>query len=157
MHHFRSSIGLLVIISHRHRIEFANRVISFQNTTWIFPSNGRTCFHLRPRNFRIIAFADSAFRYKIIDTSFSLLIAWIPVLYGRIFYFGIIHDYNFHNSSMQLVFVAHRSSTTFEIRNIRIVVGHNKRSFELPRINGIYTKISRKFHRTANAFWNIHK
>ena len=40
-----------------HRIEFSSRIISTQDTTGIFPSNGRSGFHLCPAQFAIHSFA----------------------------------------------------------------------------------------------------
>ena len=58
---------------------------------------------------------------------------------------------------MQLIFIPHRRRTSFQIRNVRIVVRHNQRTFKLPRVTGIDTEIGGKFHRTTYPFRNIHE
>ena len=58
---------------------------------------------------------------------------------------------------MQLVLIAHRSSTTFQIGHIAPVVAHDERTFELPRIPRIDPEISGKLHRATHAFGDIDK
>ncbi len=49
------------------------------------------------RSLEVIAFAHASLRHEIIDTAFPVLIARIPILHGRIFHFGTIMHYNFHD------------------------------------------------------------
>ena len=49
MNHFRSGISLLIVVRYSYGIEFSGRVIARQNTGRVFPSDGRTGFHLCPR------------------------------------------------------------------------------------------------------------
>ena len=58
---------------------------------------------------------------------------------------------------MQLVLIAHRCRTAFQIRNITVVIGNNQRTFKLSGICRIDTEISRKFHRTTYSLGNIDK
>ena len=58
---------------------------------------------------------------------------------------------------MQLVFVAGRCCTTFEVRYIAVFVGNNKCAFELAGIYGVDTEVGRQFHRAAYAFGNVNK
>ena len=44
--HLRSGICLLVIVGYSNRIELTDRIIAGQDTTRVFPGNGRTGFHL---------------------------------------------------------------------------------------------------------------
>ena len=119
MNHLRARIRLLVVIRHRHTIEFSRRVISRQNTGRVFPRNSRTCLHLCPGEFTVRTFAVTTFRNEVIDTAFAFGITRIPVLYGTVLHFRTLMYHNFHDSGMQLVLIAHRSRTTFQIGNIR--------------------------------------
>ena len=58
---------------------------------------------------------------------------------------------------MQLVLVAHRSSTSLKITDVGIIVGYNQRTLELSGITRINTEITAQFHRTAHAFGDIDK
>src|ERR1051326_723236 len=89
MHHLSPGIRLLVIVRHRHRVKFANGIVTQQNATRILPSDGRAGFHLGPRNFDVFAFAQAALGDKIKNAPAALLIAWIPVLHRRILYLGV--------------------------------------------------------------------
>ena len=157
MNHLCPGIGLLFVVGNGNRIELADRIVALQNTGRIFPGNGRSRFYLRPRDFGIIAAAGRPLGNKVINAAFAVLIAGIPVLNGGIFNFGVFIDNNLHNSGMQLILIALRRRTAFQIRHITFIIGNNQRTLKLPGILGINTKISRKFHRTAHAFRNINK
>ena len=58
---------------------------------------------------------------------------------------------------MQLVLVAHRCRTTFQIGHIAPVVAHDESTFELSRIPRVDSEIGGKFHRATHAFGNIDK
>src|SRR5690554_7280315 len=83
MNHFCSGIGLLIIVGYCNGIKFSHRIITFQNTAWIFPRNRRTCLYLCPRDFGVFL-CQSAFGHKVEHASFSFFVARKPVLYGRI-------------------------------------------------------------------------
>src|SRR5574344_797585 len=157
MNHLRTGIGLLIIVCYGNRVEFGRRIVAGKNTGWIFPSDSRTGFDLRPRQFTILSLAVSTFCYEIVDTTFSLGITWIPVLNRTIFYFGIIAYHDFDNSSMKLILVTHRSGAAFEIGNVRFVVGNNQSTFKLSGVAGIDTEICRELHRAAHSLRNIDK
>ena len=58
---------------------------------------------------------------------------------------------------MQLVFVAHRSGTAFEIRHVGVVVGNDKCAFKLSCVTCIDAEIAAQLHRTVHTFWYINK
>ena len=157
MNHLRARIRLLVVIRHCHTIEFSRRVISRQNTGRVFPRNSRTCLHLCPGEFTVRTFAVTTFRNEVIDTAFAFGITRIPVLYGTVLHFRTLMYHNFHDSGMQLVLIAHRSRTTFQIGNIRIIIRHNQRPLKLACITRIDTEIRGQLHRTAYPFRDIYK
>ena len=51
--HLGAGVRLLAVVGDGHRIEFADRTVALQDAAWIFPRDGRTGFHLGPRNLRI--------------------------------------------------------------------------------------------------------
>ena len=73
MNHFGAGIGLLVVVGQGHRIKFTDRIVPLQNTTGIFPGDGRSGFHLCPGNFGINAQTFPAFGHEIIDSAFAVL------------------------------------------------------------------------------------
>ena len=157
MNHLGTGIGLLIVIGYSNRIEFRRRIISTQDTTRILPRNGRACFHLCPTQLTVHSFTMTALGHEVINTSFAFRIPRIPVLDSGIFHFGTVVYHNLHNSSMQLILITLRSRTSFQIRYITVVIRHNQCTFKLSGICRIDAKISRKFHRTAYSFRNIHK
>ena len=58
---------------------------------------------------------------------------------------------------MQLVLIAHRSRTTFQIGNIRIIIRHNQCPLKLTCITRIDTEIRGQLHRAAYSFRDIYK
>ena len=157
VNHLRTGIRLLVVVCHSYGIEFGCRVVTCQDAGRIFPGNCRTGFHLCPGQFAVYPFAVATFRHEVIYTALALGITRIPVLDSAVFHFGaVVHD-NLHNSGMQLVFITHRCRTTFQVRNVRVIIRHNQRTFKLSRIAGIDTEIGRKFHRTAHTLRDIYE
>ena len=125
MNHLCSCISLLIIIRYGDWIKLAYRMITSQDTTRIFPCNRRTCLYLSPWDFTVITFTQASLCYEVVNTAFSVFISRIPILYCRIFHFCMIMSNNLDNSCMQLVFIAHRSSTTFQITNVSLIIGHD--------------------------------
>src|SRR5262245_20036815 len=60
MYHLGAGIRLLVVISQRHRIEFAYGIVTLQNATRILPGDRRTGLQWRPVKFRTLAGALSS-------------------------------------------------------------------------------------------------
>ena len=146
-----------MVIGYCHTIELRCRIVAGKDARRILPGNGRTCFHLRPRQFTVHPFTMATLRHKVIDTTPALGITGIPVLHGAVFHFCTVVHYNFHNGRVQLVLVTHRSRTPFQIRNVRIIIRHNQGSFELPRIAGIDAEIGGQLHRTTYPLRDIDK
>ena len=157
MDHLCTGICLLIIIGNRYRIKLTYRTVSFQDSAGIFPGNSRTGLYLSPDQTGIFAPADSSFSNEIINSAFSILIPGIPILYRTVFHFCIFLDDDFHNRCMQLIFIALRSGTTFQITHISLIFSNNQCTFELSCIPGIDPEISRQFHRTTYPFRNIDK
>src|SRR3990172_3102541 len=59
MNHLRPGISLLVVVGKGYRVKFANRVFSLQNAAGILPGDGRTGFHLCPRDLGVLPHALS--------------------------------------------------------------------------------------------------
>ena len=157
MHHLSTGICLLTVVRQRDRVELANRFITLQQNTRVFPGNGRTGFHLCPRNLGPLATTSTPFSHKIVNTTATFSIPGIPVLHCRVLYLGPFHCHQFNHCGMQLVFVSHRRSTTLEITHVTSLICHNQRPFKLPCVQGINSKVSRQLHRTTNALWHIDK
>ena len=155
MNHLRTGICLLIVISDRHTVKLCRRIITGKNTGRILPSNGRTCFHLRPRQFTVYSLAVAPLRHKVINSAFTFGITRIPILNSAILHLSAVMHYNLHNSGMQLVFVTHRRRTPLQIGNIRIIIRHNQSSFELSGVAGINPEISGQLHWTTHSLRNI--
>src|SRR5205823_11981429 len=59
MDHLGAGIGLLTVIGNRDRIEFADRVVAFQDAARIFPGDRRAGLDLGPRDLRARAAAGA--------------------------------------------------------------------------------------------------
>ena len=114
MNHLRSCIRLLVVIGEGYRVELRRRVIAAEDAGGVFPSDGRACLDLRPREARVLV-GDTAFGNKIIDSALAVLVSRVPVLDSRILDFCTVVDIYLDHSGMQLILVAHWSRTAFEI------------------------------------------
>ena len=97
----------------------------------------------------------SAFCDEIQYAAFALGITWIPVLYGRVFHFGIFTYDDFYNRSVELIFITHRCGTSFEVGNVSSIVTDDEGTFELPGIARIDAEVGGEFHGTTHAFGNI--
>src|SRR3954452_9665460 len=60
MDHLRAGIGLLTVVRDRDRVEFANRVVAFENAARVFPGAPGAGLDLRPRDLRPGAAACAA-------------------------------------------------------------------------------------------------
>src|SRR5262249_15977645 len=103
MYDVGAGIRLLVVISQRHRIEFAYGIVTLQNATRILPGDRRTGLHLRPGNLRTFADALASLRNEIIDTAPAFRVARIQVLHGGILDLCVIVCYQLDDRRMQLV------------------------------------------------------
>src|SRR3954447_3370249 len=138
MDHLRAGIGLLTVVRDRDRVEFANRIVAFENAARVFPCDRRAGLDLGPRDLRPIATAGAALRDEIIDAAPALGISGIPVLHGRIFDLRVLVRDQFDDRRVQLVLVALRRSAAFEIADIRALVGDQQGALELAAVARIY-------------------
>ena len=83
--HLGAGVGLLIIAGHGDRVELADGVFAAQDAAWIFPGNRRSGFHLRPGDFGIVAFAQTALGDEVINAALAVLVARIPVLHRGVF------------------------------------------------------------------------
>ena len=157
MDHLGAGIGLLAPISNGDGVELADTVIAAQDAARIFPGHGRPRLDLRPADLRPVAPAVAALGHEIVDAALAVLVARPPVLHGGILDLGIFQRDQFHNSRVQLILVAHRRRTTFQIGHIRAFISNDERALELAGILGIHAEIGRQFHRAAHALGHIDK
>ena len=90
VNHLGACVGLLKVTGQSHRIEFTDRFITAQNTTGIFPSNGRTGLNLGPGNLGVASLTQPALSDEVVYTTLTLGITGIPILHRRIFNGGIV-------------------------------------------------------------------
>ena len=154
VNHLRAGIGLLEVVGHGHRVEFAHRVIPQQHATRILPCDGRARLDLRPRQACILP-TQTSLRNKVVDTTFALLVARIPVLYCRVLHLGITLDDDLDHGSMQLILVTLRSGTPLQVTHISPLVGHDERALELSRAGGIDAEVGRELHRATYPLRNV--
>lgn len=81
MYHLGAGVGLLVVVGDGHAVKFADARLSFEYGGGVFPCNGRAGLHLRPREFAVVAAAESAFGHEVVDTALAVLVAGPPVLH----------------------------------------------------------------------------
>ena len=154
MNHLCTSIGLLIVVCHRHRVELTHRVITRQHAAWVLPSNCRASLNLSPRQTCILV-ADTALGNEVIDTTLAILIAWIPVLYGRVLNLRVALNYNLYNGCMELILIALRCCTTLKVADIRALIGNNQRALKLTRTLGINAEICRELHWATHTLWDV--
>ena len=118
MDHLGAGIGLLAIVSQRHGIELAHRVVALQDAARILPGDGRTGLHLRPGNLGIHAQALAALGDEVVDPAAAFLIARIPVLHSGVLDLGVIQRDELHHRRVQLIFVADRRGAAFQIADV---------------------------------------
>ncbi len=155
--HLGPGIGLLVIIGQSHGVELAHCIITPQNTAGIFPGDGRSGLHLCPGDSGAGLPAITAFGDKIVDATLPVLISGIPVLNRGVLDLCILQGNELHYCGMQLIFIAHRSRTSFQIAHIGAFIGNDQRALKLPRADGVDAKIGRKLHGTPHTFGDIDK
>src|SRR5450755_2318409 len=82
--HLGAGVGLLVIVRHRHRIKFADRVFALKHAARIFPRDRGPGLDLRPGDLGIAAAALAAFGDEVVNAAQAVLIARIPILHRRV-------------------------------------------------------------------------
>ena len=68
---------------------------------------------------------------------------------------GVALDDDLHHGGVQLVLVAPRGGTPFQITHVGPFVGDDERAFELSRTLGVDAEVGRQLHRTAHPFGNV--
>ena len=155
MDHLGAGISLLVMVGHRYAVKLGGRVIASQDARGVFPGDGTTGLHLCPAEFALLALAETTFRYEVIDTAASLLIARVPVLHGAVLHLGAVVHHNLYDGGMQLVLIAHRGGTPFEVGDVGVVISHNQRTFKLARAAGIDAEVGAQLHGATHPFGDI--
>ena len=135
MQHLGAAVDLLVTVGDRDRVELAARIVAAQDagsdTSRLSPSRSPPASRISssesPRQSpRLVT--------KLKMPPLPLLVAGIPVLHGRIFDLGIVQRDQLDHRGVELVFVAHRSSATFEIADVGALVGDDQCALELAGI-----------------------
>ena len=152
MDHLSAGIGLLHVIGDCNGVELSDSVVAFQDHTWIFPGDGGSRFDLRPGNLGTVTKANATFGDEIVDSTFTILVAGIPVLYSTVFDIGIGMRNDFHYRGVQLIFVAHRRSTTLQVTHCGTFVGNNEGTLKLTSTRAVDAEVGTEFHRTTHTF-----
>ena len=155
MDHLGAGVSLLFTLGHRYRVKFTDRVITAQDTTGILPGNRGTGLDLGPGYVRTVTAAVTALGDKIVDAATTLFIPGIPVLHGRILDGRIAEGDQLHHGRVQLVFVALRGGTAFQVTDITTLIGNDQGPLELSGLGFVDTKIGRQLHRTTHVGRNV--
>ena len=153
--HLGAGVGLLIIVRHRHRIKFADRIVALQDAARIFPGDRRAGLDLGPGNLGVLAFAQAALGHEIVDAALAVLVAGIPVLHGGVLDLRVVQRDQLHDRGMQLVFIPHRRRATFQVAHVSAFVGHDQRALELAGVRRVDAEVGGKLHRTAHAFGDV--
>ena len=157
MNHLGTRVGLLVVVGYSYAIELGHGVVARQYARRVFPRDGTTRLHLRPRQFAVHTLADATLGDEVVYASLALSVTRIPVLHGTVLHFGPVVHHDFYNGGMQLVLITHRCGTAFQVGNVGIVIGYNQSPFKLSRTLCIDTEVGRQLHRASYPLGNIHK
>ena len=87
--------------------------------------------------------ADATLRNEVVDATLTILIAWVPVLYGRVLDISIPLYDNLHHGGVQLVLVAAGCCATLQVAHIRALIRHDERALELTCALGIDAEVGR--------------
>src|SRR5436190_8624425 len=140
--HLRAGVGLLIMVGQRDRVELAHRVVALQHDTRVLPRDRRTGLHLRPRNLRIGLAAVTTLGDEVVDAALAFLVARVPVLHRRILDLRTLERDQLDDGGMELVLIAHRRRTAFQITDVCAFVGDDQRAFELTRVLRVDAEIS---------------
>ena len=153
--HLRAGVGLLIVVGDGDAVELGLRVVTTQDAGGVFPRDGRARLHLRPRQLGVDAAQVAALGDEVQHAALAVLVAGIPVLHGRVFHLGTVHDDNLDDGGMQLVLVAHGSRTAFEVADVGVVVGHDEGTLKLTGVAGVDAEVAAELHRTAHSLGDI--
>ena len=155
--HLRPGVGLLVIIGESDRVELTHRVVTLQDAARIFPGDGRSGLHLRPRDLRVHTQAFAAFGNEVVNTALAFFVSRVPVLHGGVLDLCVIERNQLNYRSMQLVLIADRGGAAFQIAHVGALVGNDQRALELARLRSVNAEIGGQLQRTANSLWHVDK
>ena len=150
MDHLGACISLLIVVGDGHGIELANRIVAQQNTTRVFPSDGRASLHLGPGDLGTVATAQTSLCHKVIHTASTLFVARIPVLHRAVLHLSIGLSDDLHNGGMQLVLISLRCGAAFHVTHVRSFIGYDKGTLKLTGIRSINAEIGGEFQ------WAMH-
>ena len=158
VNHLGAGVGLLPVVSERHRVELAHGVVALKDDARVLPGDGRAGLHLRPGNLRVHTCAFAALGDEVIDPALARLgVPRIPVLDGRVLDLGVVVRNQLNDSSMQLVLVANRCGATFEVAHIGALIGDDQGALELARLRRVNAEVGQELHRTANPLGDVHE
>ena len=157
VNHLGAGIRLLVVVGQRHRVKLAHRALAAQHAGGVLPGDGRTGFHLSPRDLGTVAAAVAALGDEVVDAAFAVFVSRIPVLHRGVLDFGVFQGNQFHHGRVQLVFIAHRRSAAFQVTDITPFLGNDQCAFKLAGIGSVDTEIGAELHRAAHAAGDVHE
>ena len=155
MDHLCAGISLLTVVGQCYRIELANGLVTAQHHAGVFPSNRRSSLNLGPGDLCPRPCTQAALGDEVVNAALTVLITGIPVLHRAVFDFRVAQGHQLYHGCMQLVLVAHRGRTPFEVAHMRSLVRNNQGALKLSCIALVDPKVGRKFHRTAHALGNV--
>ena len=69
--------------------------------------------------------------HEVVDAALAVFVAGVPVLDGGVLDFSVVHRDQFHDRSVQLVGIAHRSAAPFQVADVAAFVGDDNGPLEL--------------------------
>ena len=99
--------------------------------------------------------ADTALGNEVVDATLTLLVAWVPVLYGRVLNIGILLHDNLHNGGMQLVLISAGRGATLQVAHIRALISHDERALKLTCTLGIDAEVGRELHGATHTLGDV--
>src|SRR5690606_15541124 len=153
--HLGAAVDLLVAVRNRDRVELAARAVTAEDAAWILPGDSRARLYLRPGDLGVAAAAIATLRNEVVDAALTLLVARVPVLHGRVLDLRVVERNQLDHRRVQLVLVTHRRRATFEVGDVRPLVGDDERPLELARLSLVDAEVRRQLHRAAHALWHV--
>ena len=154
VNHLGAGVGLLVIVDQRHRVELANRVVAFQDHAGVFPGDGRTGLHLRPRNLGALV-GDAAFGHEIVDPTVAVFVPREPVLKGGVLDLGVIQGHQFDHCGVELVGLPGRGGAAFQIADVRALFGDDQGPLELAGVGLVDAEVGHQLNGAAHTLGDV--
>src|SRR5690606_18918176 len=120
----------------------------------ILPGNGRAGFRLGPGHLAVFAFAQRTLGDEVEDTA-GITVAREPVLHRGVFDFGVFMDDDFNHRGVELIAVAHRRGTPFDVADVAAFVRHQNGALELAGLFRVDAEIGRQLHWTTYPFRHV--